>query len=200
MVQEASKLILPAGPRLKTAYMATLKSMYIDHKDVFFLGELVNIIALGCGVSVDTATNYCKELDKFKLIHYQGSSIMGHKYAVRVYVRDGGRIVHVDTWSEFDQIIMDQLDHIVESDLAELCRSVNTLEESGLRDTAVKEFDRLRQGSNILPGGDSIKSEFKTLDKMTKEEAVSQFEEDLVKNKKKSDSIIVKEAEFLGGI
>ena len=87
-----------------------------------------------------------------------------------------------------------------ESDLAELCRSVNTLEESGLRDAAVKEFDRFRQGTHILPGGDSIKSEFKTLDKMTKEEAASQFEEDLVKNKKKSDSIIVKEAEFLGGI
>jgi len=198
--QELGKLILPVGARLREAYIAILNSAYVHRKDVFLLGELQNIIADSCGITSETATNWCKQLDKFKLIKYLTSSIMGHQYVVRMYVKRGEKIFYVDTWSEFDQIIMDQLNGIVETDLAELCRSVNTLEESGLRDTAVKEFDRLRQGSNILPGGDSIKSEFKTLDKMTKEEAVSQFEEDLVKNKKKSDSIIVKEAEFLGGI
>jgi len=198
MVQELGKLILPVGARLREAYITILNSVYVHHKKVFLLGELENIIALGCGVSVDTATNYCKELDRFNLIKYLNSSILGHQYVVCMYVRDEGEIFHVDTWSEFDRIIKDQLSTVVETDLAELCRSVNTLEGSGLRDTVVKEFDRLRQGSNILPGGDSIKSEFKTLEKMTEEEAASQFNEVLVENKEKSDST-VKKAEFLGG-
>ena len=199
MEQELGKLIIPVSSRLRDAYIAILNSVYVHHKDVYLLGELENIIALECGVSVDTATNYCKELDRFKLIKYLTSSIMGHQYVVRVYVKTGEKIFPVDTWSEFDQIIKDQLDNVVETGIAELCRSVNTLEGSGLRDAAVKEFDRLRQGINILPGGDSIKSEFKTLEKMTKEEAASQFEIALAENKEKSDST-VKKAEFLGGM
>lgn len=199
MVQELGKLILPVNARLREAYIAILNSVYVHHKDVFLLGELQNIIADSCGMTFDTATSWCKQLDKFKLIKYLTSSIMGHQYVVRMYVKTGEKIYLVDTWSEFDQIIMDQLNGIVESDLAQLCRSVNTLEESGLRDAAGKEFDRLRQGSNILPGGDSIKSEFKTLEKMTKEEVARQFEEVLVKNKETSGST-VKKAEFLGGM
>lgn len=199
MVQELGELIIPKKPQLKVAYIAILSSMYVHHKDVFLLGELENTIALGCGISTDTATNWCKELDRFKLLKYLTSSIMGHQYVVRMYVKKGGKIFPVDTWSEFDQIIKDQLDYVAEDGLAELCRSVNTLEKSGLRDAAEKEFDRLRQGRNILPGGDSIKSEFKTLDKMTKEEVASQFEKTLVENKEKSGST-VKEAEFLGGM
>lgn len=199
MVQELGTLILPKKPQLKVAYISILSSMYVHHKDVFLLGELENTIAIDCGISTNTATNWCKELDRFKLIKYLTSSIMGHQYVVRMYVKRGSKLYQVDTWSEFDQIIKDQLDYVAEDGLAELCRSVNTLEESGLRDAAEKELDRLRQGRHILPGGDSIKSEFKTLEKMTKEEAARQFEEDLAENKEKSGSIN-KEAEFLGGM
>lgn len=181
--EEKEQIVLPVNAGLRDGYIALLKIMCFEGTDNFWLEDLVNIISMDCGVSVDTSRDKCKQLIRFNLLKYLNSSLNGHRYRVIVFSKMGGTINRVDSWENFDRLIQSQFSGLVETDLVKIRMSMNNLEESGLREKAIREVEleckRLESAGHIHPGEDTIKSEFVTLEKETQEEAAKRFEKEM---------------------
>lgn len=193
----AEMIVLPVNTGLREAYSALLKSMYVEELDDFWLDDIINTISLDCGISVDTAKDRCKQLIRFKLIKYIYSSLCGHRYRILVFFKNGEAVHHVDSWDLFEQLIKGHFDAIVETDLLKIRKSMNTLEESGMREKAKKEVEleakRLEQAVPVLPGEDVIKTKF-VADVLSTKELCDGLEASL----KKSNSTLENETVLVG--
>lgn len=181
METDKDSVVLPVNSGLRDAYVAVLKSVYFEHCDNFWLSELINIVAADCGVSVETATDRCKQLVRFRLLKYLHSSLSGHRYIVLVFCRRGEVLdeTPVSDWDEFNRLIGIQFSNSVETDLMKIRKSMNSLERFGLREKAEREvksvFAKYDGSKPVIPGEDVVKSEFKTLVKETELEASERF-------------------------
>lgn len=115
---DSGKLILPTDKKLRESYFSVLKQIYILKIDVFWFHEIINFISIYCGVDIDTAKKRAKQLVRFGLIEYISSSVNGHRYIVRIYIKDyNNRIYILDDFDLFCRIIPDQVPTIVEPDM-----------------------------------------------------------------------------------
>ena len=177
----SEQIVMPINSGLNDAYTAILKTMYLEEKEDFWLEEIVSIISADCGVSVDTAKDKCKQLIRFSLLKYQNSSLSGHRYRVVVFSKSDEAVNHIDNWKQFEQLVKDQFGEIVETDLVKIRRSMNNPgqhQSPGLREKreVASVFEKLDMSMPIKLGEDTIKSEFKTLEKVSQSEAAGMFE------------------------
>lgn len=100
------KIVLPVNAGLRDAYLAILKSVYFEHRDDFWLSELISMVATDCGISIDTATDKCRQLVRFRLLKYLHSSLSGHRYIVLVFSKRDGAVGKepLDDWDEFNRL------------------------------------------------------------------------------------------------
>jgi len=179
-------IIQPANSGLRDAYFAILKEMYAVQQDNFWMQDIVDIISLDCGISVDTAKDKFKQLARFKLLKYIYSSLSGHRYIVLVFSKNDENEnkdvpAYIDSWFKFNRLIENQFPALVEDDLVRVRRSMNTPgqhQTPGLRDQKMElELESELEQWIILPGKDILKSEFKTLEKISERDVVQEFEE-----------------------
>jgi len=189
-------IVLPVSSGLRDAYIAILNEMYACQQDNFWMQDIIDIISLDCGVTIDTAKDRFKQLSRFKLLKYTYSSLSGHRYTALVFSKDTeGVPVSINGWEKFNQLIEIQFAGLVEADLTRIRRSMTIREPSfeapRIRDlrTVESELERLDTAGIIKPGEDSIKSEFKTLNKISEREVVQQLEEN-IRNEKDPDSTV----------
>ncbi len=178
------QIVMPINSGLKDAYIAILKTMYLEEQEDFWFEEIVSIISADCGISIDTAKDKCKQLIRFSLLKYLNSSLCGHRYRVMVFSKSGENVNYVDSWKQFEQLVKDQFGDIVETDLVKVRRSMNIpgqLQTPGLRELREvgKVLKNLDESITIKPGEDIIKSEFKTLSKESNSEVIERFEKAL---------------------
>ncbi len=178
-----SSIVLPLNAGVKDAYIAILKTAYIEEKDIYFFHEFVQMVQAECGVSQDTAESRCKQLRLLGLLVYLNSGLGGHNYCFCMYRKDtAGKVTYIDNWQEAKPLIEAQFKNIVETEFVKI-RNIMTIQgkPSGMRieDQVKVESKTLEQAKPIHPGEDSIKSEFKTTQKMTKSEAAEIFETSL---------------------
>lgn len=178
-------IVLPKNEGLKDAYVALIKSMYLEHQEDFWLTEILTMISTECGVTIETAKDRCKQLVRFGLVKYLYSSLGGHRYIVLAYSKQDDDVRYVDDWGRFNRLIENQFDNLVETDLMKISKSMNSLGGtnplSELREQREvgTVFKNLEESAPIKPGADTIKSEFKTTIQESRSEAAAVFEKAL---------------------
>jgi len=164
------KIVEPVNPRDREAYEAILKNFYITGKRISFFHEYVDQVQADCGISQETAIKRCKQLNLLNLLIYINSGLGGHNYRFALYSKnDAGEIRHIDSLPEARQLIESQFGDVVETEFV-------TIRRMQIENTVKVESKILELSKPILPGEDTIKSEFKTTKKQTPEELCNEIE------------------------
>lgn len=186
-------IVLPVNAGVREAYIAILKTAYLEEKDIFYFHEFVQMVQADCGVSQETAENRCKQLRTLGLLVYLNSGMGGHSYCFCMYRKNTIGVFYIDNWQEAKPLIETQFKDDIESEFFEIRRSMNILgKPSGMRrhsemkvndlelnEKVESELKRLESAKTIHAGEDIIKSGFETTRKTSNEEICKEFEDRL---------------------
>ena len=111
---------LPKNKGLKEAYISILKMVYFEQKDVFSFHDYVYAVQSECGVSTETATNRCKQLNQLSILQYLFSGLSGHSYKCFVYANDGEKISYIDNLPEASRLIEAQFPDVMETEFLQI--------------------------------------------------------------------------------
>jgi hypothetical protein len=111
---------LPKNKGLKEAYISILKMVYFEQKDVFLFHDYVYAVQSDCGVSTETATNRCKQLNQLSILQYLFSGLSGHSYKCFVYSNDGEKISYIDNLPEASRLIEAQFPDVMETEFLQI--------------------------------------------------------------------------------
>jgi hypothetical protein len=111
---------LPKNKGLKEAYISILKMVYFEQRDVFLFHDYVYAVQSDCGVSTETATNRCKQLNQLSILQYLFSGLSGHSYKCFVYANDGEKISYIDNLPEASRLIEAQFPDVMETEFLQI--------------------------------------------------------------------------------
>jgi hypothetical protein len=111
---------LPKNNGLKEAYISILKMVYFEQRDIFLFQDYVYAVQSDCGVSTETATNRCKQLNQLSILQYLFSGLSGHSYKCFVYANDGEKISYIDNLPEASRLIEAQFPDVMETEFLQI--------------------------------------------------------------------------------
>jgi hypothetical protein len=111
---------LPKNKGLKEAYISILKMVYFEQRDIFLFQDYVYAVQSDCGVSTETATNRCKQLNQLSILQYLFSGLSGHSYKCFVYANDGEKISYIDNLPEASRLIEAQFPDVMETEFLQI--------------------------------------------------------------------------------
>jgi hypothetical protein len=157
---------LPKNKGLKEAYISILKMVYFEQKDVFLFHDYVYAVQSDCGVSTETATNRCKQLNQLSILQYLFSGLSGHSYKCFVYSNDGEKISYIDNLPEASRLIEAQFPDVMETEFLQIKKMNIQAKPSEMRFNSIEAELTFRANEIAQPiktkDTDVLKSSFVT--------------------------------------
>jgi hypothetical protein len=157
---------LPKNKGLKEAYISILKMVYFEQKDVFLFHDYVYAVQSDCGVSTETATNRCKQLNQLSILQYLFSGLSGHSYKCFVYANDGEKISYIDNLPEASRLIEAQFPDVMETEFLQIKKMNIQAKPSEMRFNSIEAELTFRANEIAQPiktkDTDVLKSSFVT--------------------------------------
>ena len=162
--------------------------VYFEQKDVFLFHDYVYAVQSDCGVSTETATNRCKQLNQLSILHYLFSGLSGHSYKCFVYANDGEKISYIDNLPEASRLIEAQFPDVMETEFLQIKKMNIQAKPSEMRFNSIEAELTFRANEIAQPiktkDTDVLKSTF-----VTEKVSTEQIGEDFIAGLKMRNAI-----------